>query len=106
VYTYYVSSRRVEGSSDLWTVSVAVGGVDVEIQQASGASPVFSFRYFREAPGSQPGACSSSSDCGLSQVCIEQFCVEKGTDQFILAYSGDDDLDLYVITPIGTTFFS
>ena len=61
---------------------------------------------FREAPGSQLAAWSSSSDCGLSQVCIEQFCVEQGTHQFILAYSGDDDLDLYVITPIGTTIFS
>ena len=45
-------------------------------------------------------------DCGLSQVCIEQFCVEQGTHQFILACSGDDDLDVYVITPIGTTIFS
>jgi hypothetical protein len=108
VYQYYVTVPRVQGSDDSWIVSVAVGGVDVELQQGSGISNVFTFRYLGgiDLPGPQPGTCSSSSDCGSSQVCIDQYCLEEGNPHFILAYSGNDDLDLYVITPIETTIYS
>jgi hypothetical protein len=107
-YRYYVTMPLVQGSDDSWIVSVAVGGVDVELQQGSGMSDAFTFSYLGEvdSPGPQPGECRSSSDCSSSQICIVQICVEQGTPQFILSYAGDDDLDLYVITPIETIIYS
>jgi uncharacterized protein YfaP (DUF2135 family) len=107
IYQYYVTTPQTEGSEDSWLLSVAVNGMDIEIQSGLGSSDIFSFRYGGIAPpGPIPEICTNNLDCMPNQLCVMQSCIEQGTPQFLLLYEGDDDLDLYVITPLGTTIFS
>ncbi|KAG7360430.1 CD80-like C2-set immunoglobulin domain containing protein [Nitzschia inconspicua] len=108
VYQYYITRTPGQGPDNSWIITVAIGGNNVEMQQGAGVSDVFVFRYLGgiNPPSLEPGGCEVSTDCTPGQFCVEQSCIEQGIPQFVLAYLGDDDLDLYVITPLGTTIFS
>eukprot|EP00980_Cylindrotheca_fusiformis_P017915 scaffold5688_cov104-Cylindrotheca_fusiformis.AAC.1 len=47
--------------------------------------------------------CCSDSDCpsGLD-LCVQSSCIRDGNPRFTLTWNGDDDLDLFVITSLGT----
>mmetsp|Transcript_23032 Transcript_23032/g.38068 ORF Transcript_23032/g.38068 Transcript_23032/m.38068 type:complete len:658 (-) Transcript_23032:243-2216(-) len=49
--------------------------------------------------------CNSAAECVASKegsVCINNECLHDGNPRFTLTWTGDDDLDLSVITPFGT----
>ncbi|KAL7574519.1 hypothetical protein ACA910_015875 [Epithemia clementina (nom. ined.)] len=47
--------------------------------------------------------CCSDSDCLMAfQVCEARVCVQKGNPRLTLTWSGEDGLDLHVITPLGS----
>ena len=50
-----------------------------------------------------PGVdCCSNEDCvNLQGLCISNTCVTDGNPRFTLTWTGDDDLDVHVITPFG-----
>ena len=47
--------------------------------------------------------CCDVSDCRNSRdLCIQRTCITEGNPRFTLVWDGDDDLDLFVVTPTGT----
>lgn len=109
-YKYYVRNATPRGSEDFWQASVSVDSIPQAVQSGSGESITFEFEF--NAEGLEPVSptvapvtteCTTTSECADGKVCINQFCVENGNPRITLLWTGDDDLDLYVVTPVGTT---
>ena len=48
------------------------------------------------------GECCFDSDCFPNEACASQTCVDEGNPRFTLSWKGSNDLDLRVLTPLGT----
>ncbi len=110
IYKYYVKNRSPRGSNDSWRATVSVDGVSQVVQSSAGDSEKFEFDF--NADGLEPIAptfapispeCSKSDECSIGKVCVKQSCVEDGNPRITLSWTGDDDLDLYVVTPSGVS---
>ena len=113
-YSFFVRSFRTEGVEDPWTVAVVVNGNTIQLQSGSGTSDTFSFDFGQvTAPTPAPAdpdicdsrfeECCSDNDCIFgNEVCLQRSCVDMGNPMISLEWEGDDDLDLIVVTPLGT----
>ena len=122
-YTYFVLSSATRGvGADIWTVTIAENGEEVERQSGIGDSR--DFTYFRlidqitprptppsaiatPAPVPAGGGCALANseccfdgDCGSeNQICAQHHCISRGNPRITLTYVGNDDVNLYVKTP-------
>ncbi|CAJ1965099.1 unnamed protein product [Cylindrotheca closterium] len=125
---YSVDSLLKRGSSrDPWTL--AVYEKDTKVQEFTGFGESKNFFYVPPAavpdpsPSSAPNPfrpptpsivpsptdvgqcpfeCCASYDCLADQVCLQRRCLREGTLRFTLSWTGNDNVDLLVLTPDGT----
>ena len=107
-YSYYVKGSTSQGSDDSWVASVFIDGIEQVAKQGSGDSPVFTYEFeegfqLSPTPAPGPGECLADTDCRASELCILRTCIDDGSPRVTLSWTGDDDLDLYVVTPAGKT---
>jgi hypothetical protein len=51
-------------------------------------------------------ACCASSDCASTETCANRNCIQGGCPQFTLTWTGDANLDLFVMTPAGVSLWA
>jgi uncharacterized protein YfaP (DUF2135 family) len=108
-YSYYVRSPNPQGSDDSWTITVFVDGVEVVLESGNGNSSTFTYLFAGGNPTpapsftALPAECLSDSECITNELCVQQTCIDEGNPRVTLTWTGDDDLDLFVITPQGNT---
>lgn len=111
-YIYYVQSLNSIGTNDFWQATASVNGIEQAIQSGSGDSEKFVFEFDDEGVGpsfptmAPAPECLSTSDCPVNEVCVNENCVEEGNPRITLSWTGDDELDLYLETPLGVTISS
>ena len=100
---------------DRWTVRVYVNDEEVASETGFGDSIFFTFDYSEnmleeQTPTPAPVSectpldeCCEDRDCNVDEVCVQRTCIDRGNPRFTLTWIGDDDLDLSVVTPMGTT---
>ena len=47
--------------------------------------------------------CCINKDCPVHNRCVSRSCIDEGYPRFTLSWVGDDDYDLFVVTPSGFT---
>jgi uncharacterized protein YfaP (DUF2135 family) len=113
-YLYNVSSFEKRGAGDdEWSVSVFLNNTLVDSRAGRGDSETYTFIFEEgEVDGPPPDSdcdplsveCCVDDECISGQVCtFLNFCINKGSPRFTLEYVGDDQIDLTVVTPVGTT---
>eukprot|EP00934_Nitzschia_sp_Nitz4_P006760 Nitzschia sp. Nitz4//scaffold90_size81538//32378//38032//NITZ4_005319-RA/size81538-augustus-gene-0.92-mRNA-1//-1//CDS//3329560011//6750//frame0 len=104
-YLYYVRSSRAQGSNDSWELSVSVDGTEQVSNNGTGDSSIFLYVFEEEFPTATPASpeCDTDADCSSSKLCVEGTCIFSGNPRITMTWTGDDDLDLSVITPDGET---
>ncbi|KAL3932999.1 MAG: hypothetical protein SGBAC_010591 [Bacillariaceae sp.] len=125
VFIFSVRPMSTEGAADKWTLEVVDDQGPVFSRTGFGASN--DFKYSKASispvmrptnrPNNQPtppptdGVCSiltdeccSDFDCPTTRdLCAQGYCIRDGSPRFTLTWDGDDNLDLVVVTPLGTT---
>jgi uncharacterized protein YfaP (DUF2135 family) len=114
-YKYEVQSFNVVGGDDTWTVRVFVGGEEVSSQSGNGNSGELTYDF---TMGSNLAVedqlladcslsteeCCTDTDCPLEdEICVQQICIAEGNPRFTLTWTGDDNIDISIGTPLGTT---
>mmetsp|Transcript_28872 Transcript_28872/g.54264 ORF Transcript_28872/g.54264 Transcript_28872/m.54264 type:complete len:784 (+) Transcript_28872:444-2795(+) len=111
-YFYSISSFIPRGSEDEWSVSVYLNDMLVDVQSGTGNSETFTYILEEEdiSPPTQSPECDplireccKDQDCAALEVCVQGVCINQGLPRFTLEYFGDDEIDLIVVTPFGTT---
>lgn len=84
---------------------MAVDGVIQETRTGAGDSEIFLFDFTSQFPTAVPLTleCTSTSECSTDEVCVQETCIDTGNPRITMTWTGDDDLDLFVITPLGET---
>ena len=112
-FSYGVRRNTQTGSDDRWTVRVWEGGELVSTEVGRGESDIFQYsRNVKDddsSSDSKPPRCNVvtdeccfDSDCENEyDICVQRTCIAEGTPRITLLWSGDDDLNLSVITPGG-----
>lgn len=114
-YLYVANSRTPRGTKDYWELRVYAFDELVSLKTGQGDSVSFSYFFdsdnaprptaspsFIELCEPRTNECCIDSDCGPLQVCIQRICITEGNPRFTLQWTGDDDLDLAVRTPLGS----
>jgi hypothetical protein len=91
-YIFFVDSIQINGVAEEWTLEAAFNGEEPQMRTGSGFSNFFSFFVVE---------CSTNGDCLQGEICVVDRCIVDGTPRFTLTWQGDDDLDIYVVTPAG-----
>ena len=108
MYSYFVTNSGGGNTDEPWIVTVHVDGESVSMETGFGNSNLFSFQFggFTEDEDPYkplPLSCDKTSKCLMpNSICILQICVEQGTPQFVLSWSGDSDFTISVVTPLKT----
>jgi uncharacterized protein YfaP (DUF2135 family) len=121
VYQYYVQTFRSSNDNDNWTVTVYVDTEAVSVNTGQGSSDVFFFDFQQiKTPTLPPvvgvgpptpaqedcdpfsSECCSNAACLHTEVCTSHICIDEGAPRFTLTWEGENDLDLLVLTPLGT----
>jgi hypothetical protein len=112
-YIYEVQNFITNGNDDVWTVSIFFGGELVVTQSGTGPSGELQFDFTEGStlriggmPECSPDSneCCYNTDCLVAgEICVQRTCIMEGSPRFTLTWDGDDDYDLTVGTPLGTT---
>jgi hypothetical protein len=112
-FSYGVRSSNSNGFADPWVIHVYEDGELVDTKLGSGESVLFDYlRNGFDGPQRPPpestrcsplaDECCLDSDCGSDdEICVQRICIEEGYPRITLTWTGDDDLDLRVVTPNG-----
>lgn len=50
--------------------------------------------------------CCAKSDCASTEACANRNCIQQGCPQFTLTWTGDANLDLFVVSPSGVSLWA
>jgi hypothetical protein len=112
-FSYGVRSSNSNGFADPWVIHVYEDGELVDTKLGSGESVLFDYlRNGFDGPQRPPPEstrcsplmddCCLDSDCDSDdEICVQRSCIEEGYPRITLTWTGDDDLDLRVVTPNG-----
>lgn len=111
-YRFYVQSLEQKGISDPWGLQAFVGRGQTDYF-GSGTSDTFRILKFPPGTGDNESPCRrgegieccGKQDCNIGGssdwLCVQSTCITDGHPRFTLSWNGDDDLDIYVVTPNG-----
>lgn len=104
-YTIGIDEWWPKDEQDEWELTVHVGGEEVELWTGVGEQ-TFTFNYdTRWMPGVEQPECVLDSECATGEVCISDRCIVDGTPRFTLLWEGDDDLDFFILPPVGDMLY-
>ena len=101
--TYNITAtvtRRQGTPIDRW---FTIDLVEAQPTGAPSAMPSESLMPTTSAPTATP-SCDNDSQCPVDKVCVQKICIQAG-NRWTLTWTGDDDLDIHVITPSGNEVF-